>query len=190
MPRKAKAVRWKKLREGGVLFVSSLPSPDVPNHAHWIRLFLERLSVMIIASRTFEDVLKTGDNPGGVLREQFERGTGWKPITAFVAVLTNVYLTANADRQGTLSDGELAHAVARGLTGEGDCETPPHIFLAPLDTPPLNWNFPIRGIALSDPRFVRLRDVRFTWPATSDVDQTVSDEIEAAVNRIVTEPED
>jgi hypothetical protein len=189
MPRKPKAIRWGRVRENRVLYVSWLISEDPKDYTQWMKTFWGRLLLIPALHRNrFVSVLRTGDAEAAtVLSKRLDESN----ITDIVAVLTNVYLHANI-AAGERAKAELAHFFdqalkkhARASRTETDLETPIQFFLAPLDPP--TWTMPIREVLLSDRRLTKLRDQRFTWP--SEAPAKVADEIAAAVALIVGDSE-
>jgi hypothetical protein len=190
MPRKTKAIRWGKVRDNRVLYVSTL-IPDYPeDYTRWMTTFWSRLSLMKELHRhTFVGVMRTGDSLAAtVLSKRLEDSR----ITDVVAVLTDLYLNANVGAAGE-SSGELARFFraalkkrSRATRIEADLETPIQFFLAPLDPP--TWSIPICEVTLDDERLRKLRIDRFTWP--SEAPARVVDEVAAAVEAIVRDTEE
>jgi len=190
MPRKAKAIRWGKVREKRVLYVSWRITDDPRDYSLWMATFWGRVSLMpAIHRNVFVEVMRTGDAAAGtILSSRLEDSR----ITDVVAVLTDVYLNANIDIQGE-SDGELARFFraalkkrSRANRADTDVETPIQFFLAPLDPP--TCSIPIGEVILDDERLKKLRPQRFTWP--SEAPAKVVDEVAAAIESIVTPAEE
>jgi hypothetical protein len=190
MPRKAKAIRWGKVRDNRVLYVSWLISDDPKDYTQWMTMFWGRLSLVpAIHRNVFVRVMRTGEAAAATILTRRLEDSG---ITDVVAVLTDVYLIDNIGPQGE-SHGELAgffRAVlkkrSRASRTETDVETPIQFFLAPLDPP--TWSIPICEVVLDDERLKKLRPQRFTWP--SEAPARVADEVAAAVDAIVSDSEE
>jgi hypothetical protein len=190
MPRKTKAIRWGKVRENRVLYVSWLVRAEPKDYTYWMTTFWERLSLVpAIHRHTFASVMRTGDAEAAtILTTRLEDSH----ITDVVAVLTDVYLNANIGSRGE-STGELARFFnvalkkrSRANRPETDVETPIQFFLAPLDPP--TWTIPIAEVVLDDQRLKKLRRERFTWPCEAPA--KVVDEIAEAIETIVSQPEE
>jgi hypothetical protein len=180
---KNRIVREGKLRGPGHVYVSVRLNPDIKDHTQWVNRFYDRLVLITAQSRDlFMGVMRTNEGDAGDVQKERDPQRPQNAITDVVGVLTDTYLLSNIDSGDAVSTGELASFFERLAASETtDEEIKMQIFLAPVDPP--NWKIKVRKIALSDPRLVRLRDSRFTWPSESL--GKVADEIAAAVDLIV-----
>jgi hypothetical protein len=177
MLRKQKLRRSGKLRGNRRVYVSVILREGEKDHTEWFKRFWEMLELLTRQNNDiFVGVLQTNNAETGVVLS--ERLGAASPVTDVISVLTVPYLNANLG-----DSGELVYFVDERTRQEAakDPENQLQIFLAMLDT--LEWSIKIRKIPLSDRRFTRLRDNRFTWPSESP--GSVADQVKAAVYRIV-----